>query len=410
LRRGKPWIPPSGLIVGHLAHGLSWVLLCRLTANAIQTGSMPAIAWVHLVALGWLTLIALSVMLFVVPQFVEIEWRGEAWARLGLVLFALGAFAMVDAFWNNGVAWLWIAALVVISGLALYFISAAITLSAAFLGPRTEAAIARAFSVVLIFLGAAAAVGFGMARSLYSGSALLLTVGPSIHLSLAGIGWLTLLVMGVSTRTIGPITGHRSPRRWVHIAASSLVAVAVVGLALGPWAGSGAVRYASLACAIGLAAYGVDLLAVLAIATVTHRTPQAFAAAAIVWLLFACGLGVLVASGSTKLAPAFVFAGLIGWVGQMVIAHQHHIGVRLIATMARGDDDETHPENLLHPGLSWATFVLFQLAIGLGCYALLTQSASIVGAAIAGLTGWIVMTANMFHAIVLAERSVLRAT
>jgi hypothetical protein len=348
-------------------------------------------------------------MLFVLPQFVEIEWRGEAWARLGLVLFAVGAFAMVDAFWSNGVAWLWIAALVLISGLVLYFIPAAITLSAAFFGPRAEAAIARAFYVVLIFLGAAAAVGFGMARSLHSGSSLMLTIGPSIHVSLAGIGWLTLLVMGVSTRTIGPIAGHRSPQRWVHIAASSLVAGAVVVLAFGPWAGLGAMRDASIACAIGLAAYGVDLLAVLATATVKHRPPQAFVAAAIVWMLFACGLGVLVVGGATQLAPAYVFVGLIGWVGQMVVAHQHHIGVRLIATMARGDDDATPPENLLHPGLSWGTFALFQLAIGLSCYALLTHSTSIAGAAIAGLTGWIVMTTNMFHALVLAGRSVLRS-
>jgi len=400
--RGTPWIPPSGLIAGHLAHGLSWVLLWQLASRGNQDVSMPAIAWVHLVALGWLSLTALSVMLFVVPQFVEVEWRGEVWARFGLALFGLGAFAMVVAFWNDGVAWLWIAALAVITGLVLYFIPAAITLSAARSGPKTEAAIARAFLVVLTFLGAAAVVGFGIALSLRDGSSFLLAAGPSVHLSLAGVGWLTLLVMGVSVRTVGPISGRRSPRRWVHIASSIIVAAAVLGFALGPWGGSTLVRFAGIVCAVGLVLYAVDMLAILATSTVPHRPPQVFMAAAVVWLLVACGLGVLVVGGAIQLASAFVFIGLMGWVGQMVIAHLHHIGVRLMATTARGDDDETRPEHLLHPGLSWTSFVLFQAAICAAGYALLTHSAGLEVAAVAGLTGWTVMTTNMIHAIRLA--------
>jgi hypothetical protein len=66
------------------------VLLWQLAARGVHGASTPAIAWVHLVALGWLSLIALSVMLFVVPQFVEIEWRGDVWARLDQELKARG--------------------------------------------------------------------------------------------------------------------------------------------------------------------------------------------------------------------------------------------------------------------------------------------------------------------------------
>ena len=250
----------------------------QLAAHGVLAASMPAIAWVHLVALGWLSLIALSVMLFVVPQFAEVKWRGEGWARFGLVLFGTGAFAMVVAFWNNGIAWLWFAALVVIIGLVFYFIPAAITLLAARSGPKAEAAIARAFLVVLIFLGAAAVVGFGMALSLRDGSSHLAAAGPSVHLGLAGIGWLTLLVMGVSARTIGPITGRRSPRRWIHIASSSLVAAAVLGFAFGPWGGSALVKFACILCAAGLVLYALDMLAILAASTVPHHPPQAFVA------------------------------------------------------------------------------------------------------------------------------------
>jgi len=396
----QPWIPPSGLIPAHLAHGVSWVLLWQLARRQMFSASMPAFAWIHLVALGWLSLIALSVLLFVAPQFTGAAWIGERWARLGLGMFAVGTYALVVAFWTSGTTWLWLAAALVVVGLGVYVVAAIMTLGGVLSSTGTDAAIARAFVVIFLFLLVAAILGIVMARSLVSGEVSMLATTARAHASLAAIGWLTLLVMGVSTRTLGPITGQRSPRRWVHILASGLVTLGALVLGVAPWTGNALEWIGTLACVVGLVIYALDVLFLALAATVPHRPPQAFVVASIGWLFITCLLAVAVLRGNTNAAPACVFVGLIGWIGQMVIAHLHHIGIRLIATMTRGDDDETLPEALLSARLSWSSLALFQVAVACGVLGLLTSRADIViVAAFSGGLGWFAMTANIIRAV-----------
>lgn len=81
--------------------------------------------------------------------------------------------------------------------------------------------------------------------------------------------------------------------------------------------------------------------------------------------------------------------------------HLHHIGIRLLTTMFRGDDDETRPGELLSGALSWTTVMLFQAAILTGFIALLLDRAALLtAAAVAGLLGWSMMTANILYAAV----------
>ena len=393
--RGRPWIPPSGLIVAHLAHGTSWIVLFAIARDGSLAASMRAFAWIHLVALAWLTLTALSVLVFVIPQFTDVRWRFEWAARSGTALFAVGALSMVAAFWTAGISWLWIAALVATIGLAAYVAAAFATLAAGVGGREVEGAIARAFAIVFAFLGATALAGLAMARAFATGEAAALRFAPG-HAHLGAVGWLTLLVVGVSARTIGPIAGHRSPRRWVHVATGSLLFLGALALGVAPVASGVAAWIGAVLCVAGVAVYGVDMLALLATATVRHRLPQAFAAAAIVWLFVSSACGIASLSGDARLEPAYVFCGLVGWIGMMVVAHLHHIGIRLIATTARGDDDETPPEALLHPLLGWLSFASFQAAIALCCAGLAIGVPSLVACgSIAGLCGWCVMTANV---------------
>ena len=400
--RGRPWIPPSGLLAGHIAYGASWCVLWLL-AQDDDPSPMRVLSWIHLVALGWATLVALSVLLFVLPQFTDARWRGESWARAGIAVFAAGAYAMVIAFFQGAVSWLWIACAVAVGGILAWVIPAYVTLSTILPARKTEAAIARALATVFAFLGAAAIVGFAMARELAHGGGAGLANLARAHATLASIGWLTLLVMGVSARTIGPITGHRSPRRWVHVVSSTLVTAGAIGLAAGLWAGVNPAAWFAAICVGGLVIYSLDMLALVITSTVPHRPPQGFVAASIVWLLVACGLGLSFVAGDAGLAFAVVFTGLVGWIGQMLTAHLHHIGIRLIATTARGDDDETPPEALLHSRLSWISFALFQAAVGLGCISQLVQDAAILRlAAVSGLLGWVAMTANIVRAVALA--------
>jgi hypothetical protein len=138
----------------------------------------------------------------------------------------------------------------------------------------------------------------------------------------------------------------------------------------------------------------VDVAVVLSGSTVEHRLPQAFVGAGLAWLIAALVAGAGVLAGRPWEA-AFGFLMLAGWVGQLVNAHIFHIGVRLIATIYRGDDDETPPSELLGPRWSWFAYFAMQLAVGSMAIGLLwaSTSAETFGAAM-GLAGWLsLMTA-----------------
>ncbi len=126
-----------------------------------------------------------------------------------------------------------------------------------------------------------------------------------------------------------------------------------------------------------------------------HRPPQAFLWCAIVWLIVGLGLALATLAGE-PFGPAAVYVLLVGWIGQMVNGHLYHIGVRLIATMARGDDDETSPGELLKEPLTWISFITFQIAVACGAGGLLWGEPSMVAlAACSGFAGWIVMAVNL---------------
>ncbi|MDQ2817513.1 MAG: hypothetical protein M3T49_04790 [Candidatus Eremiobacteraeota bacterium] len=372
------------------------MLYVLATDGALTGQSMRSLAWVHLVALGWLTMVALSVLLFVIPQFTEARWRGEALARAGLGAYAVGTFALVCGFWSFNFAVLALGAGTIAVGLAAYLAAAAMTLLAVTRQPGSEVAIARALLAVLALLGVAALIGVAMAGSLGRfGGASALGALPTVHATIAGIGWLTLLIMGVSARTLGPIAGAKSADRRRHIISGVLLSAAVVVLAAGMWAHFLVATRAgeTLACA-GAALYAADLLTVVMRAPEPHRPPQAFLAAAALWLIIAALLGVGASAGKPW-SSAFIFVGLVGWMGQMVNGHFHHIGVRLMATVARGDDDETSPGALLSSPASWLCWGLFQGAVALGAVGLLLDAPLAVRvAASLGACGWLTMVAN----------------
>lgn len=287
-------------------------------------------------------------------------------------------------------------ALLATGGLSVYLGAAFATL-ATIRASRIARAVGRAVGVVLAMLAATAALGLVMAIALAGGpGAAILDVGPAIHAQLGTLGWLSILIMGVSMRTLGPITGRRPANSFMHRITGSLVAAGVLILIAGLIARSVWLSwFGALMLAATFTLYLVELAGVLRSATVAHRPPQAFLCAAGVWLALAIVLGLGVLSGGHWQA-AYAFVALMGWVGQMVLGHLHHIGVRLLATIARGEDDETEPGQLLWLPLTWSTFALFQLAIGYGVVGLLANSGAIVAVAGGiGLCAWLAMSANV---------------
>jgi hypothetical protein len=86
-RRPERWIPPEGLIFGQLAHGASWILFLALAMRDLSVTGLPALGWVHLVAL--------SILIHVIPAFTNVTWRWESWGgslvALGLIGFTVPA-------------------------------------------------------------------------------------------------------------------------------------------------------------------------------------------------------------------------------------------------------------------------------------------------------------------------------
>jgi hypothetical protein len=379
---GRHWIPPAGVLFGQLCHGASWLLALgiALRLNADPT-TLPAIAWIHLVALGWVTVTALSILLHAIPALLDVTWKHESFARFSLGVAAAGIAAFVIAI-CVAVPALGIVATAVALALLAYLTTAWQTLAEAFgSNDRIERAVARAFAVALAMLGLAILLGLTLAWAL-SGAVFAPWIVrlPGVHANVALFGWLTLLIYGVSARTLRSITGNRS--RWpkMHVIVGSATLLGAVILPAGIAAQNNAVCWIGGALlALGAACYIVDAGDVVRRATVTHRPPQAFVIAALAWLALAIALGAGAMLGKPWQA-AYVFVLLVGWVAQMVDAHLFHfVGAELLDARA-----------------AWLAFALFQIAVAAITVGLLLSSKNACAfGALAGFFGWVVTLSAM---------------
>jgi hypothetical protein len=382
------------LIAGHVAHGLAWCSIFFLAPGIRDGATLPAIGWVHLVVLGWLTLTALSVLLHAVPAFTDNRWRGEGLARASLWIYALGVALLVASFFGNDVAMLPVSGAVLAGGLALYLVPAFVTLFAPPAAEATERAIARALGLTLAFLAATAGLGVALTTMLVREPEAAARLAPA-HATLGLVGWLSLLIAGVSTRTLRAISCTTARMPALHIAVGSAGALGVLFLSGGILTGNAPLGEGGTALLVVAALlYDAQLVLTLKGASNPHLPPLAFVAASGTWLLVAVAFGL----AGSELAFAFVF--LMGWAGQMLIGHLHHIGIRVLATVMRGDDDETAPADLLDARLSWLSFCGFQAAVLCGAIGIVAgTSVTIEVAAALGSIAWCSMTANIFAAV-----------
>ncbi|MBM3269735.1 MAG: hypothetical protein FJZ01_19050, partial [Candidatus Sericytochromatia bacterium] len=132
----------------------------------------------------------------------------------------------------------------------------------------------------------------------------------------------------------------------------------------------------------------------LAAARGPHLPPRAYVAAGALYLVATVALGAGTVLGQPW-GAAYAFVAIAGWLGQTVNCHLLHIGTRFLATLVRGDDDETPPHDLLEPALSWAAFACYQAAVLAGAGAALLDAPTWAGAAGAlGLAGWATFSAG----------------
>lgn len=396
----RPWIPPASLIAGQVAHGLSWLLLMLTPWPATPGLSMPSLAWIHMVSLGWLTMTALGVLVHVIPGFMDVEWRLEGLARWSLLPFGIGVASLVLGFtWVQ--PWLMAAGSSLIAlGLVGFMIPAVATILSFKSTPTLKTPFKTGFLTVLTALAIAAGLGVTMAWALAGAPwpwALLHL--PPIHAILAGGGWLSLLIIGVSTRIVFPVTGRRRHKLPLHVYVSSgfTLGTALLALGLTPGLAHPILRWAGMGLvAVAAALYLVDTGRLVYGAPNDHKPPIAYVASTLVYLGATVLIGLAVTAGRAEWQAALAYVGLLGWIGLSVNGYLHHIGIRLLATMARGDDDETPPGALLNPRLSWLAWTTQQVAVLGGTIALLMGGGHLLPAFGAfGLVGWLAMMLNI---------------
>ena len=392
----RHWIPPLALLYAQLAHGVSWAIAFWIAWSGNLGSPLAGFFWLHTIALGWVTMAALAILLFAIPQFTDTPWRGRTAARWALVVYGIGVAYLLYGFAANPPA-IERASVVILLALIVYLFTAFSTIGAAMRGERIERTIARAFAIPLGFLTATVLAGIAMAPA--AAGRIFAPWVPQlapVHADIGTLGWLSILIFGMSARTFRPITGNGSRFRAIHIMVGSLSTLGAALLALGIGLHIRIVALAGGALfAIAALAYVFDGFDVLPRATVPHRPPQAFIGAALCWFLasMACGAGVLL---GYPWQAAYAVMLLLGWIGQMVNAHIHHIGVRVIATVYRGDEDETPPEDLLEARLSWLSFAAFQCAIAVIVAAIFLDNMGMGGrGALIGFAAWIAMAANL---------------
>lgn len=394
-----PFIPTKPLLFAQAMLLVSWIALFAAETSPSAVLSPVRLVWIHAVALGWLTTTALAFMTHVVPAFTDVVWRFPRYARraitvhmAGVVLLLLGFGFWVPALLAGGGA-------VIAVAIGVYAFAFVATVMQAFrTGDARSRAVARAFTLVVAALAIAIVLGLAMAIALADRRPQILRLAP-IHGATGVIGWIALLVAGVSARTFNRLIGP-SDRRRSHVAISS---TALAGLLV--WI-AGSLAHVRTIAGVGGALlvasallYAGSTMRALLSSQVPHRLPRQFVAASMVWLVVASLMGATTLAGH-DLSSAMLFALLLGWVGQTLNAHLMHTGIRVLATMTLGEDDETEPIDLLDPRLGFASFALNQIAVGLAVLGLAIGASPLVrSAAVAGILAVAAMAANVRHAL-----------
>lgn len=393
MRSRRLWIPPFPLAAGIAFQATSWVLV--LLAARLGTGAV-GLAWVHAAGLGWITLTALAVLLHVVPGFTDLRWRGEGIARLAVAVAVVASAVFVAAF-ATGASGLVAAAGGVLAFAIAAYVAAALATLAQRAEDRTSAAIARALALTFCALLATALLGAALAGAYARGDGGVLVLAPA-HALLGIVAWLSVLTSGVSARTFRPMLGARS--RWprVHIVSDGALFAGPVIAAVGVPFSTPLMQAGVVLGALGASAYVCDAADILRRASTPHRAAHAFVGAALIWLAVATVAALGAAFGAPWGAFAVV-AALAGWLGQMVNAHLHHLGARVLLTMLRGDEDDTRPWEVLDPRLSWTAFACAQIAVAATLAALSSSLAPLFAiGGVAGMCATLAMVANVARA------------
>ena len=319
------------------------VLLAARFANPIDGLLAPqALIVVHLVTIGWLSVMMLGALYQFVPVITNSTLFSQRLPILSLVIIFAGLVAMVAGFLAlAGMAvvqtfWLPLGGSLVVIGFALGIANVAATLWR--VRPLPLPARFIALGIAFLMVTALVGLGFALAFSLPDPPlwlADLLDQGLMIHV-LGGLGgWVTLTAMGVSYRLLSMFMLAPDEPRWasylaLYLTAGGLLVYTTAGLAaIGTGVSTAAVEFLGAALAfLGAVAYLIDILHLYRVRVRRHLELNSIAAAAALGL-FACvalGAGVSALFGTlADFGPALGYLFVFGWLSGLGLSQLYKI-------------------------------------------------------------------------------------
>ena len=418
-RAGQPFdsvIPLAYFALAHTALAAALVVLAVTPELPGQFFYHPKmIALTHLLTLGWLTGSILGALYIVWPLALGCPLPVHRLDWIGWAAYLVGVAGMVSHFWiatYGGMIW---SATLVIVGAFPVAIRAARGLRAAKIPWPIALHVRLAFANAVAAVVAGVLIGLDRTMNLSSISPLASTYA---HAHLAAIGWVALLVVGLSYRLIPMMIPCAMPSgsalAWSAILVESGLAIVVVALI----AGSAALAAGAMLIIAGFASAAIQLRR--ASRDRRPRPPRLPATdwsmrqarGAAIWLAVALALGLFLtiegatSSATVRIAWVYGIAGLVGWLAQMVAAVQG----RLLPLYSwyhgrarRGTQPTRSVHELASAPLAMVVFLSWTAGVPMLAAGLATGLAPLIqGAAVSLLAG---VLASGAHAVVMLRRA-----
>ena len=324
-------LPLAYYLVAHAGFGAALLVLAVDPSIPGTSFYQPrVVALVHLLTLAWLTGSILGSLYIVGPLALRVPMRAGTSDWIAFGAFVTGASGMVAHFWINtydGMAW---SALLVAGTVAWVGVRVLRGLRGTRVPFGVQLHVMLAFFNILAAAGLGIVIGFDRSRGSLALSPL---AAMFAHVHMAAVGWVTMLVIGLSYRLI-PMTLPAAMPSGRSLAVSAiLMQVGLVALTIALLADSKLTWVGALLIVAGLISFVAHVRWMLA-----RRLPRPPALperdwstwqvhAAFTWLLVAIAIGLVLSFGGAaehRLSLLWIYgvAGVTGFLAQMVVGMQ----------------------------------------------------------------------------------------
>jgi hypothetical protein len=410
----------------YFATALAWLfvalalMIAGLGYPAAHLASPDTLVLVHVVCIGWLSMVMCGALFQFVPVLVARPLFSEKCVLPALGLLTAGLVALVLGFLGLSgrlPAWLWLlplGAVLLVAGFGLVVADLGLTAWLRPVGPARFVLAGLASLGVTVTFGAI----FAFAHAGWAGPAgeKFLAAGVPLH-AIAGLGgWLTLTAMGVSYRLLPMflLSSDVDDRKsHMTLAAGALaIAVAVADGVVAIWLVSGPGVALPVAGALGLAAvalYGRDVAGIFSarqrrrLELNTRMALMSFASLAAAALL---GVVLVLSGAFAAHLGAFGFLAVFGWLSGLALAKLYKIVAFLTWLETYGPvigrTRTPRVQDLVSEPRASKWFLIYHMAVWFGTLTLLAghpsafrAAAAMMGVGLAGIFREVIRTRRL---------------